>query len=138
MYTLPAGTAVGTYIIKAVFSGGSNYVSSIDDTHDLTVSAPVTGLAKVGILTPSTPPQANSQAAPLDSPSVVVQPRSSKFKTHRSSLKSNRGPLALSHPAPREQLRTGLHLRVAEKPSHPLARLALALKERRAVTTAEA
>ncbi len=39
-YTLPAGTAAGTYTIQAVFSDPSNYLGSSDLIHTLTVTQP--------------------------------------------------------------------------------------------------
>jgi hypothetical protein len=37
-YTLPGGTAIGTYEIEAVYSGDANFNSSADTTHRLTVT----------------------------------------------------------------------------------------------------
>ena len=38
-YTLPAGTAGGTYTIQAVYNGTTSFSGSSDKTHTLTVSA---------------------------------------------------------------------------------------------------
>ncbi len=38
-YTLPGGTAAGSYTIDAVYNPGSNFTTSSDTTHTLTVSA---------------------------------------------------------------------------------------------------
>ena len=41
-YTLPGGTAVGTYTIEAVYNGTVDYGTSTDTSHSLTIIAPVT------------------------------------------------------------------------------------------------
>ena len=41
-YTLPGGTTVGTYTIKAVYNGTADYGTSTDTSHSLTIIAPVT------------------------------------------------------------------------------------------------
>ena len=41
-YTLPGGTAVGTYTIEAVYNGTADYGTSTDTSHSLTIIAPVT------------------------------------------------------------------------------------------------
>ena len=40
-YTLPAGTAGGTYTIQAVYNGTSNFLGAIDFSHVLTASGPL-------------------------------------------------------------------------------------------------
>jgi CSLREA domain-containing protein len=44
-YTVPAGTPVGTYTIKAVYNGDSNLSTSTDTSHTLTISAATTTAA---------------------------------------------------------------------------------------------
>ncbi len=36
VYTLPAGTSAGTYIIQAVYNGTANFLGYTDTSHDLT------------------------------------------------------------------------------------------------------
>jgi hypothetical protein len=59
-YTLPAGTLGGSYVIQAVYNGTSDFGSSTDSTHDLTV-----GLA-------GTTTAATSTSAPVSAASQVV------------------------------------------------------------------
>ena len=44
-YTLPAGTAAGTYTIQAIYYGTGNYLGSIDASHTLTINAAATTTA---------------------------------------------------------------------------------------------
>jgi hypothetical protein len=48
VYTLPAGTAAGSYPVTAAYSGSANFASSTDSTHSLTVSAGGSGLSGYG------------------------------------------------------------------------------------------
>jgi hypothetical protein len=44
-YTLPAGTAAGSYTIQTIYFGTGNYLGSIDASHVLTVNAAATTIA---------------------------------------------------------------------------------------------
>ena len=48
-YSLPAGTAAGTYIIQAVYNGTVNFVSSTDITQQLTINAAVATTAAASV-----------------------------------------------------------------------------------------
>ncbi len=50
-YTLPAGTAVATYTIVAVYNGTANFVGATDSSHTLTVGAASTATAAVNAST---------------------------------------------------------------------------------------
>ena len=45
IYTLPAGTAAGTYTIQAIYYGTGNYLGFIDASHTLTINAAATTTA---------------------------------------------------------------------------------------------
>jgi Bacterial Ig-like domain (group 3) len=128
-YTLPAGTAAGTYVIQATYNGTVDYSSFTDSTHTLTVTAAadasvVLASAQTSSGTPvsvSALPSSPSAALGSASGAVSAHP-SSKHKAARTHVKINRGPLALKRSALPAQLGSGDHLRVNEAPSDHQAR----------------
>ena len=64
VYVLPAGTAAGTYIIQAVYSGTPDLAGSTDTGHSLTVSVPATA-SELVIHTPPSSIAAAGQAFPI-------------------------------------------------------------------------
>jgi hypothetical protein len=115
-YTLPGGTAVGTYIIQATYSGSTDYIGFIDSSHTLTINAPAAPApaASPGAVANTSVP-AGTQAAPLDSAgNDAPTPSSTKHRTTHAKLKVNRGPLALGTLASHRPSRSDQHHRVGE------------------------
>ncbi len=72
-YLLPAGTAPGSYTIKAVFNGTINFASSMDVGHTLTVGAAATTTAAANVTaTYSTASQVIDLSAAVSSAASVV------------------------------------------------------------------
>ena len=129
-YKIPANTPVDNYTIKAVYNGTAEFLTATDEAHVLTIGvggdviiAPITGTGLV--LTSSgggtAPVQQGSQGLSLLSTGVGAGTSSSGHKVHRSSIKINRGPLAIGRPATAKP-RSEQKLLVAERRSHIDAR----------------
>ena len=72
-YVLPGGTAGGTYTIKAVYNGTSNFAPSTDTSHSLTVSpAATTTTAAAAVATSSASDQNVTLNAAVTSPGGTV------------------------------------------------------------------
>jgi autotransporter-associated beta strand protein len=72
-YALPAGTAGGTYTIRAAYSGTTDFTASTDATHTLTISpASVIGGATGTSATWSSAPQTVTLTTTLTSPAGTV------------------------------------------------------------------
>jgi hypothetical protein len=72
-YTLPAGTAVGTYTIQALYSGGVHFLASSDTSHSLTVmQAPVSVAAANATVVYSLSSQNAALNAAVTSPGGTV------------------------------------------------------------------
>jgi len=79
-YTLPAGTAGGTYTIQATYNGTAEYATSSDTSHTLTVNAAVTTTAAVTTAAVfSAASQAVSLSATVTSPAGTVNGGSVTF-----------------------------------------------------------
>ena len=65
-YTLPAGTPVGTYTIKAAYDGTAHYTGFIDSAHQLTVTAATAVATSIAASNTSVAFSASSQAVTLN------------------------------------------------------------------------
>ena len=79
-YTLPAGLAGGTYTIKAAYSGGTDFGTSSDSSHTLTVGAAATTTAAKSVtITYSSSAQAVTLSATVTSSAGTVGEGSETF-----------------------------------------------------------
>jgi uncharacterized protein YlbG (UPF0298 family) len=122
-YNIPASEPVGTYTIKAVYSGTAEYMTATDTAHTLTIGA------ATAIVTPTITPTAgpavaavsqNAQPSYVGTTADVVGVTSSPRKPHRAGAATNRGPLSLSRAATHR--RSGHHATVADRRIEPTVR----------------
>ena len=85
-YTLPGGTAGGTYTIEAVYNGTADYGSSTDTSHSLTINAPPTIMWNTTTAPTGgdwdTPGNWVGGVVPTASDNVVINLTSSRTVTH--------------------------------------------------------
>ena len=78
-YTLPAGAAVGSYTIRAVYNGDADFLASTDTSHVLTVSAATTTAAANASAVFSTGAQTVALSATVTSPGGTVNEGTETF-----------------------------------------------------------
>ncbi len=78
-YTLPAGAAVGSYTIRAVYNGDADFLASTDTSHVLTVSAATTTAAANASTVFSTSAQTVALSATVTSPGGTVNEGTETF-----------------------------------------------------------
>ena len=121
-YTIPANTAAGSYTIKAVYNGTAEFLTAMDNSHVLTITAATatpaaiaaTNLASTGDDGAATVVQ-NALAAPPKKNGVGTLPSKAAHKTHLAQIKIKRGPLTLVRPATTKHVAARQSLAAAAK-----------------------
>jgi hypothetical protein len=122
-YTIPASTPVGSYSIKAVYNGTTEFLTATDTSHVLTIGAAATtatSLVSTGGGTAAV--QQGSQAVSIQNNAVGAGATASANKVHLSKTKIKRGLLAIGRTAIRRLPRPVQRPLVADRLFHPHVR----------------